>query len=109
VIEPRSNTMRLGAHQQQLMQSVADADIVIWYQPEGLDWQLDALVNSVAIENTQMFVLQNIDRCIDAVVQNIEETKQSSVVIMSNGGFGGIHQKLVSRLQSDAKVEVLNV
>jgi len=109
VIEPRSNTMRLGAHQQQLMQSVADADIVIWYQPEGLDWQLDALVNSVAIENTQMFVLQNIDRCIEAVVQNIEETKQSSVVIMSNGGFGGIHQKLVSRLQSDVKVEVLNV
>ena len=109
VIEPRSNTMRLGAHQQQLMQSVADADVVIWYQPEGLDWQLDALINSVAIENTKMFVLQNIDHCIDAVVQNMDEKIQSSVVIMSNGGFGGIHQKLLSRLQSDAKVEVLDV
>lgn len=102
VIEPRSNTMRLGCHQQQLMASVAKADIVIWYQPEGMDWQLDALVLTENDENSpQMLVLKSIDATIDAVFSSIDKTVHSSIVIMSNGGFGGIHQKIVSRLQNE--------
>src|SRR5690606_37786710 len=44
VIEPRSNTMRLGTHLQQLAPATAAADEVIWYQPPGLDWPLEAVV-----------------------------------------------------------------
>src|SRR5690606_8473053 len=44
IIEPRSNTMRLGSHMAALPASVKDASEVIWYQPPGLDWSLDSVV-----------------------------------------------------------------
>jgi len=109
LIEPRSNTMRLGCHQQQLAASVAQADVVIWYQPEGLEWQLDDLVNAAQGDETQMFVQRSIDGCIDTAVQSIEGNRSCSIVIMSNGGFGGIHQKLVKHLQTNLEQEVVDV
>ena len=94
VIEPRSNTMRLGAHKDSLAPSVAAADEVLWYQPQGLNWDLGPVVaaSPVAAE-----VLDSIDAIIAKVVASARPGDQ--VVIMSNGGFGGIHQKLVSELQ----------
>jgi UDP-N-acetylmuramate: L-alanyl-gamma-D-glutamyl-meso-diaminopimelate ligase len=47
IIEPRSNTMRLGSHRESLAASAQQADEVIWYQPPGLDWSLDDVVASV--------------------------------------------------------------
>lgn len=44
VIEPRSNTMRLGSHMAALPASVCDASQVFWYQPAGLDWSLESVV-----------------------------------------------------------------
>ena len=44
VIEPRSNTMRMGEHRQQLAAATAKADKVYWFQPAGMDWSLDAVV-----------------------------------------------------------------
>ncbi|EPJ55283.1 MAG: UDP-N-acetylmuramate:L-alanyl-gamma-D-glutamyl-meso-diaminopimelate ligase [Osedax symbiont Rs2] len=98
VIEPRSNTMRLGCHSQQLVESVALADEVIWYQPPGLQWQLDEII---AAANNK--VEQSIEAVIAAIIQatqsNSDVQINSHVVIMSNGGFGGVHQKLLTRLQ----------
>ena len=84
VIEPRSNTMRLGSHQAKLAGSTADADQVFWYQPEGLDWSLDAVVADSPVPAQ---VLNNTDAIINQVAATAEPG--SHVVIMSNGGFDG--------------------
>ncbi|MDQ8952490.1 UDP-N-acetylmuramate:L-alanyl-gamma-D-glutamyl-meso-diaminopimelate ligase [Acinetobacter rudis] len=97
IIEPRSNTMRMGSHKAELAHSARLADHVIWYQPEGLDWDLqpvvDAATNSASIA-----------RQLDDIINTIVTKAQAgdAVVIMSNGGFGGLHQKLVQALQTKA-------
>lgn len=95
VIEPRSNTMRLGSHKDSLAPSVAAADQVLWYQPEGLNWDLGPVV---AASPVPAEVLNTIDAIIGRVLQQAGPGDQ--VVIMSNGGFGGIHQKLLKALST---------
>ncbi len=94
VIEPRSNTMRMGQFRDQLAESARDADQVIWYQPEGLDWDLEPVV--AAAPNTAQ-----VSRSLAAIIARIVQEAQpgDAVVIMSNGGFGGLHQQLLQALQ----------
>ncbi len=103
VIEPRSNTMRLGCHSQQLMASVALADQVVWYQPEGLDWQLQDLL-ATADSSVDACVKNDIEAVVSAVVSQIKKDQKTHIVIMSNGGFGGIQQKIVARLAEQVAV-----
>ena len=93
VIEPRSNTMRLGAHKDSLAPSVTAADQVIWYQPAGLDWDLSPVIAASAVPSV---VLDSIEGIIEKIVREAQPGDQ--VLIMSNGGFGGIHRKLVQAL-----------
>lgn len=95
VIEPRSNTMRMGSHKEALAASAAQADHVIWYQPEGLDWDLQPVV--AAATNAAQ-----ISQSISQIIQRISSEAQSgdAVVIMSNGGFGGLHQQLIAALKA---------
>ncbi len=95
VIEPRSNTMRLGSHKDSLAPSVVAADQVLWYQPEGLNWDLGPVV---AASPVPAEVMNTIDAIIERVLQQAGPGDQ--VVIMSNGGFGGIHQKLLQALSA---------
>src|SRR5690606_24204405 len=85
VIEPRSNTMRMGVHRQRLAPATAAADQVIWYQPPGLDWSLDDVIANSPVP-------ARLARDIDALVAELAADLQGGerVVIMSNGGFGGI-------------------
>lgn len=92
VIEPRSNTMRMGVHRDRLAASVAAADSVLWYQPAGLDWKLSDL----ASEDQRSRVIDDLEALIDASLAAVAEG--GHIVIMSNGGFGGFHQRLVARL-----------
>jgi UDP-N-acetylmuramate: L-alanyl-gamma-D-glutamyl-meso-diaminopimelate ligase len=94
VIEPRSNTMRLGTHQARLADSIAEADEVFWYQPQGMDWSLDKVAASSAVPAV---VYADTQKMIDQLLTQLEPG--SHVVIMSNGGFEGIHQRLLSQLQ----------
>jgi UDP-N-acetylmuramate: L-alanyl-gamma-D-glutamyl-meso-diaminopimelate ligase len=102
VIEPRSNTMRLGAHKAQLAEATAMADQVYWYQPEGLDWSLDEVV-------AQSPVPARLETEICPLVNRLasELPRGAQVVIMSNGGFGGIHQKLLKALEQRESIHVL--
>ncbi|GAA0702049.1 UDP-N-acetylmuramate:L-alanyl-gamma-D-glutamyl-me so-diaminopimelate ligase [Marinobacterium maritimum] len=102
VIEPRSNTMRLGAHKEALAQSTAAADRVYWYQPEGMDWSLEEVVE-------QSPVPARLETNIDALVGRLvgELPRGAQVVIMSNGGFGGIHKKLLKALEQRESIHVL--
>ncbi|WP_446893079.1 UDP-N-acetylmuramate:L-alanyl-gamma-D-glutamyl-meso-diaminopimelate ligase [Acinetobacter sp. NS4_7] len=97
IIEPRSNTMRMGSHKDGLAYSARLADAVIWYQPEGLDWDLQPVV--AAADNHAM-VANTLDEIIQTIVSQAGEG--DAVVIMSNGGFGGLHQKLIQALQHTA-------
>ncbi len=95
VIEPRSNTMRAGVHKAELAEACADASRVVWFQPPGVDWALDALleVSPVPAE----VVSDHAD-----LVQRLVALSESGshIVIMSNGGFGGVHQQLMQALRA---------
>ncbi|MEA1813863.1 UDP-N-acetylmuramate:L-alanyl-gamma-D-glutamyl-meso-diaminopimelate ligase [Acinetobacter baumannii] len=97
IIEPRSNTMRMGSHKDGLAHSARLADEVIWYQPEGLDWDLQPVIEA-ATNHAQ------VSRSLDGIIERIvnEAGEGDAVVIMSNGGFGGLHQKLMSALKANA-------
>ena len=95
VIEPRSNTMRLGAHRERLPGCTRDADQVLWYQPPGVDWDLESVVRKSA---TPSRVYQSTDAIIGALVAELQPGDQ--VVIMSNGGFEGVHRRLLLALES---------
>ncbi len=94
VIEPRSNTMRMGVHRQRLAPATAAADQVIWYQPPGLDWSLDDVI---AASPVPARLAHDIDALVAALAAELQGGER--VVIMSNGGFGGIHDKLMAALR----------
>lgn len=93
IIEPRSNTMRMGNFKAQLAESARVADQVIWYQPAGLDWDLQPVV---AAATNAAQVGNDLDTIINRV--KTEATDGDVVVIMSNGGFGGLHGKVMAAL-----------
>lgn len=95
VIEPRSNSMKLGAHRQGLAPSTVDADHVFWYAPDNLGWDLAGTVADAPVPTRVCNTLQEI---IDGVLALAQVDTQ--VVIMSNGGFGGIHTQLIEALEA---------
>ena len=94
VIEPRSNSMKLGAHRDGLAGSVADADQVFWYAPPTLGWDLAGAVKDSAAPSV---VCDSLEAIIEGVKASAKAGAQ--VVIMSNGGFGGLHGKLAQALE----------
>jgi len=94
VIEPRSNTMRLGAHRDRLPGCTRDADRVLWFQPAGVDWGLDVVASRSAAPAR---VYSSTEAIIADLVVELQAGDQ--VVNMSNGGFEGIHGRLVRALE----------
>lgn len=94
IIEPRSNTMRMGVHKDALGKSTVDADMVLWYQPANVDWAMDDVVNKSPVPAK---LLRDLDELVKTAVALKE--KNTHFVIMSNGGFGGVHQKLIDALK----------
>lgn len=86
IVEPRSNSMKLGAHRDGLPDSVRQADQVLWYAPPNLGWDLAATAAQCAIPSQ---VCDTLEAIIEQVRQQARPGAQ--VVIMSNGGFGGLH------------------
>lgn len=94
LIEPRSNTMRMGVHQSALSACTAAADQVFWYQPSGLDWNLDSVCEHSAAPSR---IFSSVDDVIHAAVEFAQPGTQ--IVVMSNGGFEGIHGRLLSAVR----------
>ena len=92
VIEPRSNTMKLGVMKQALPGSLADADLVFCYSG-GLGWDAAAALASLG---EKAAVHDDLERMVTAIAAAARASDQ--VLVMSNGGFGGIHDKLLQRL-----------
>jgi UDP-N-acetylmuramate: L-alanyl-gamma-D-glutamyl-meso-diaminopimelate ligase len=95
VLEPRSNTMRLGVHRAELAESLKGADRVWLYQPAGLNWNLD----DVAAElGARAAVIRALPELVEALASDLRAGDR--VLIMSNGGFGGLHDRLLAALRA---------
>lgn len=94
VVEPRSNSMKLGAHREELAVSLREADRVWALQPVDLPWDLRALL----VANLEAAVVENDINTLAAAVA-AEARPGDDIVIMSNGGFGGIQGILRDLLQ----------
>jgi UDP-N-acetylmuramate: L-alanyl-gamma-D-glutamyl-meso-diaminopimelate ligase len=92
VFEPRSNTMKLGAMKDLLAPSLAQSDRVFCHAA-GLDWNP---AEPLAVMGDKASVCHSIDELVSAVVKAAQPGDH--IVCMSNGGFGGIHAKLLSAL-----------
>ncbi len=103
IIEPRSNTMKMGIHQDSLAESAALADHTLWYEPTGLEWGLKEVIENANSANPNMGN-QQVLSSIDAIIEHIDTHAKAgdAIVIMSNGGFEGIHQRLLTALRNKA-------
>lgn len=94
VLEPRSNTMKLGAMKDALPGSLVDADLVFGYgSRQALGWSLgEALAPLGDIASAY----EDIDALVAAIVKAAQPGDQ--IIVMSNGGFGGVHNKILEAL-----------
>jgi UDP-N-acetylmuramate: L-alanyl-gamma-D-glutamyl-meso-diaminopimelate ligase len=93
VLEPRSNTMRLGAHNDQLADSLASADRVYVFAPEDLGWDAASVLAPLG---ERAAICGRVDDIVARVVRECRDGDR--VLVMSNGGFQGIHQQLLDAL-----------
>lgn len=102
VLEPRSNTMKLGVMKAQLPNSLQEADKVFAFGAssgkESLGWDLNEVLsplNAKALDQAKAF--DDLGELVDAVAK--ESRPGDHILVMSNGGFGGVHQKLLKALE----------
>ena len=102
VFEPRSNTMRMGVHDDKLLPSFGAADAVRMYHKEGDGFKAHLLEKGGAgIKNPAenwVLVYPDLDALIAALAA--EARGGDHILVMSNGGFGGLHAKLLDALQN---------
>ena len=101
IIEPRSNTMKMGIHQDSLAESATLADYTLWYEPTGLEWGLREVIETATTANPNIGN-QQVLSSVEDIITHITTHAQAgdAIVIMSNGGFEGIHQRLLTALSN---------
>ncbi|MEA3152049.1 MAG: UDP-N-acetylmuramate: L-alanyl-gamma-D-glutamyl-meso-diaminopimelate ligase, partial [Gammaproteobacteria bacterium] len=97
VLEARSNTMKLGVHRDHLAPSLALADRAWFLNSADLGWDLPSAVASLGAR-------AGFAGTVDALVKGLvdEARPGDHLLIMSNGGFGGLHDKLLAALRARA-------
>lgn len=93
VIEARSNTMKMGYHQHTLAPALADADCVLWYRNPDTRLDLEAIAAGCKAD---FHVFSSTSEIIDFAVAHARPG--DSIIIMSNGGFEGLHHRLTQAL-----------
>ena len=96
-MEPRSATMKLGVHKDTLAKSLEQADRVFVYQAPNLKWDVTDAFSTLGSRTS---VSHDVDALADAVMSELQ--RGDHVLIMSNGGFAGFHEKLIDRLERNA-------
>ncbi len=96
VVEPRSNTMKLGVHKHALARSLEGADLSFLLQPANAGWDVAEAVASLGERAA-------VATEVDALVERIATAARPGdrVLVMSNGAFGGIHGKLLRALEQE--------
>jgi UDP-N-acetylmuramate: L-alanyl-gamma-D-glutamyl-meso-diaminopimelate ligase len=95
VLDPASNTMRMGVHRDTLAPALAGADRVLLHRPHGLSFPLEAVAAALRAPAT---VHDSVDDIVQALCS--EALAGDHVLVMSNGGFGGIHPRLAAALEA---------
>ena len=100
VLEPRSNTMKLGTMKDALPGSLSGADLVFAYGAKGdgkeaLGWDLGAALSPLGDKARAFDDLSTLVKAVTAAAR-----PGDSILVMSNGGFGGVHQKLLDALEA---------
>jgi UDP-N-acetylmuramate: L-alanyl-gamma-D-glutamyl-meso-diaminopimelate ligase len=90
VIDPRSNTMKLGIHAPELGRAIRDADMTIVFKHDGLHWDPAALAPSG--EHTKLHVLESTSEILK--ILKVQIIPGDTVVLMSNGSFDGLGSEL---------------
>jgi len=93
VLEPRSQTMRLGVHQQTLARALDGADEVWLYAPPSVGWDVRA---AMAPLGARAHVVADLDTLLLELSRSLKGADHA--LIMSNGGFGGLHTRLLQAL-----------
>jgi len=93
VLEPRSNTMRLGGHKAELSNALAGADLCYVYAPPTLQWDAAAALADVGARLKLHTAIEPLVAALAA-----EAREGDALLVMSNGDFGGIHLKLLDAL-----------
>jgi UDP-N-acetylmuramate: L-alanyl-gamma-D-glutamyl-meso-diaminopimelate ligase len=96
VFEPRSNTMKLGTMQGRLAKSLGEADVVRCYARD-LGWDP---AQALAPLGTRAAVHRDLGELVEEIARIARPGDH--VLVMSNGGFGGIHERLLARLERSA-------
>ena len=94
VFEPRSNTMKLGTMKSRLAQSLVGVDFTVCYAAPTLGWDASEALAPLA---QKAVVCHQIDDCVKEAVTHAKAG--DTILVMSNGGFGGIHGKLLTALK----------
>lgn len=94
VLEFGSYTMRTGVHKDHVKEALISADIVFCKQPVGDDWGLRQVLNQLS-QPTALF--ENVDVLVEELSKQLLPGDQ--VIVMSNSGFGGIHEKLLKAIK----------
>jgi UDP-N-acetylmuramate: L-alanyl-gamma-D-glutamyl-meso-diaminopimelate ligase len=97
IFEPRSNTMKLGTMKSQLPWSLEQADLSFCHSG-GLDWDAHAALASMG---SKAQVAGNIDELVSQVMAHVQTGDH--LLCMSNGGFGGVHERLLNGLKQIEK------
>jgi UDP-N-acetylmuramate: L-alanyl-gamma-D-glutamyl-meso-diaminopimelate ligase len=95
VLEPRSNTMKLGVHRDELAPALAAADRAWFLDAPGLDWDLPA---ALAPLGARARFEGSVEGLVEGIAAEVQPGDQ--VLVMSNGGFGGLHEKLLAALRA---------
>ena len=93
ILEPRSNTMKSGVHKDTLANSMSLADEAFLYQADNIGWDIKTAMDNASIPVTVYYQIDDIVARVSTLV-----APGDTVVVMSNGGFGGLHQKLLAAL-----------
>ena len=95
VLEPRSNTMKLGTHKAALAESLRGADRVFVYKSPEVKWDV---ADAMAPLGSLAVVHDDLARLTAAIVA--ESRPGDQLVLMSNGSFGGLHERLLEALRA---------
>jgi UDP-N-acetylmuramate: L-alanyl-gamma-D-glutamyl-meso-diaminopimelate ligase len=97
VLEARSNTMRMGVHRHTLAPALRGADAVYLFAPPDLGWDAGAIARAIG---PGAHTEASVDAMLARLLQDLQRGDQ--VLIMSNGGFGGLHKRLLDALKARA-------
>ncbi len=93
IMEPRSNTMKQGIHKATLAEAFMEADQVHLYAAENMDWDISKAVASLG---DKARIMHSVDDIVIAVAKLAKAG--DNILVMSNGSFSGLHQKLIENL-----------